>query len=301
MIQVKEVLEYLEGNHYTTEYAGDREQSVNGYCQLEHLRAGSITWIKKADSNCLYDFSSLSGGVVVTDQMINYRGDNIGVIITPTPKAVFFSVLNRFFSDGDTGTDIGSNTVIGDLVKIGENVTIGNNCSITGEVLIGNGTKISDNVVIKNRVSIGENCCIQAMTVIGEDGFGYFETADHTKEMILHHGGVIIGDSVFIGSHTNIARGTMGDTVIGDGVKIAPSTHIGHNNYIESNATVICSQLYGSVHVGENAYIVGSIVKNQCSVGADTVIGIGTMVSRDIAPNKVAVGIPARIIRERNK
>ena len=117
--------------------------------------------------------------------------------------------------------------------------------------------------------------------------------------MIKHYGSVRIGDDVFIGSHVNIARGTIDDTVIHSGVKIAPTTHIGHNNIVGENATIICSQLFGSVCTGEDAYITSSVVRNQCKVGKNTMIGMGSVVTKDIMDNNVAIGSPARVIRKR--
>ena len=146
--------------------------------------------------------------------------------------------------------------------------------------------------------TIGKRCYIQAGVVIGEAGFGYAEDSNHNKTMVKHHGGVQIGNDVFVGSHVNIARGTIDDTIIGDGVKIAPSTHIGHNNVVGANATVICSQLYGSVKIGDNAYIVGSIVRNQSVIGDNVMVGMGSVVTKDIPENKVVIGSPARVIRD---
>ena len=156
---------------------------------------------------------------------------------------------------------------------------------------------IEDNVVIRNRVSIGCNCIIQSLAVIGIDGYGYFEDASQMKTMLRHFGGVVIEDRVFIGSHTNIARGTIDDTVIRSGTKIAPSTHIGHNNYIGENAAIICSQLFGSVQVGDNAYVTASVVRNQKKVGKNVVVGMGSVVTKDVEENRVVLGVPAREIR----
>lgn len=295
------LLEYLRQSGFSVCYKGEKNISVKDYCQADRLKYNSITWIKKANPGELYDFSQIQTGIIVIDKEVNYIGEHVGLIITDSPKAVFFSILNHFFDDGDEREKIGIHTVIGTSVSVGKNVIIGNNCSIVGDIVIGDHTRISDNVVIKNKVRVGNNCDIQALTVIGEDGFGYFENENDCKVMIRHHGGVSIGNDVFIGSHVNIARGTMGDTVIEDGVKIAPSTHIGHNDHIEKNAIVICSQLYGSVHLGSNAYVVGSIVKNQCSVGDNTMIGMGSVVTKDIGCGEVAVGIPAKLLRKREQ
>lgn len=133
--------------------------------------------------------------------------------------------------------------------------------------------------------------------MIGEDGFGSYEENGRSV-MIKHYGGVWIGDDVFISSHVDIERGTIEDTYIGNGVKIGPCTLIAHNNRIGENVNLICCHLYGSVSVEDNALVVGSIIKNQCTVGANSLIGIGSAVLHDIEAGKVAVGMPARVIRD---
>lgn len=214
-------------------------------------------------------------------------------------KGGVFLIIKHFW--GETQSEegcIGEGTVIGKDVRIGKRVSIGCNCSIRGDVRIGNDTRIGDNVVIKNKVTIGDGCEIQSLTVIGEDGYGYYEDECHVKTMIEHFGGVVIGDDVFIGSHTNIARGTIDDTVIGKGTKIAPSTHIGHNNRIGAHSAVVCSKLYGSVETGENVYITSSVIRNQLKVGSNAIVGMGSVVTRDVADNKVVIGAPAKAVRE---
>lgn len=300
-IKVEDILTYLEQCGFDVQYEGDKDISIESFCQLDSLKSNCITWIKNALKDNIYDFSHFTNGIIVADKKVSYEGDNIGFIITKEPKAVFFTILNYFFVEKHSVPEYktGMNTVIGENVIIGKNVSIGNNCTIVGEIQIGDNTIISDNVVIRNRVVIGKNCEIQALCAIGEDGFGYFEIENNKKVMIRHHGGVCIEDDVFIGAGVCIARGTIGNTIIETGSRIDATVFIAHNNHIEKNATIISSQLYGSVHIGENAYVVGSIVRNQCSIGENTMVGMGSVVTKDIEANKVAIGIPAKVIRER--
>jgi UDP-3-O-[3-hydroxymyristoyl] glucosamine N-acyltransferase len=142
---------------------------------------------------------------------------------------------------------------------------------------------------------------IEGQVIIGEDDLGYYEDENHKKTMIPHHGGVHIGNDVFIGPQTDIARGTLSDTKIGNGVKMSGACHIGHNNILEDDITVICSQTYGSVHIKRNAYIVGSVIKNQCTIGKDAFVSMGSLVISDVEDNAYVVGMPARAIRRRYK
>lgn len=289
-----EIEAFLKQEQQEYKVQANKDVVIRGFSSLDNYQSGTMTWIKSADKwkDNLSDIALCIVQEGVELPVLNQ-------IICRNSKAVFFSLIEHFFALKEEEEIIGRNTVIGAGVKMGKNVRIGHNCSITGDVVIGDDTVISDNVVIKNKVHIGKRCTIQALTMIGEDGFGAYEEENHRKVMIRHYGGVTIGDDVFIGSHVDIERGTIDDTYIGDGTKIAPCTLIAHNTRVEKDAVLICSHLYGSVHVGENSWVVGSVVKNQCSVGDNTMIGIGSAVIHDIEADKVAVGIPARVIREK--
>lgn len=295
LITVKQIAAYLEKENLPHFLQGNPETAVCGFSSLSRYREGTITWINSPDK-------SIPAAIPVSACVIQEGADlaAAGKIITPQSKAVFFSILEHFWGNNNDNNmpDIGPGTVIGPHVRIGENVKIGCSCSITGDVSIGDGTVIADNVVIRNRVKIGCNCTIQSLVVLGEDGYGYSEDDLHIKTMIKHFGGVSVGDNVFIGSHTNIARGTIDDTVIESGTKIAPSTHIGHNNDIGKNASIVCSKLFGSVTVGENAYVSASTVRNQAKIGKDAIVGMGSVVTADVEANRVVVGAPAKVIRE---
>lgn len=294
MVTMAEIEAFLKQEQQEYKVQANKDVVIRGFSSLDNYQSGTMTWIKSADKwkDNLSDIALCIVQEGVELPVLNQ-------IICRNSKAVFFSLIEHFFALKEEEEIIGRNTVIGAGVKMGKNVRIGHNCSITGDVVIGDDTVISDNVVIKNKVHIGKRCTIQALTMIGEDGFGAYEEENHRKVMIRHYGGVTIGDDVFIGSHVDIERGTIDDTYIGDGTKIAPCTLIAHNTRVEKDAVLICSHLYGSVHVGENSWVVGSVVKNQCSVGDNTMIGIGSAVIHDIEADKVAVGIPARVIREK--
>lgn len=293
MVTLAQIEAYLTHRQmeYRIQTAG--EVVIGGFSSLDHYQPGTVTWIKSADK-WHNDLPEIALCVVQEGTDVPLPNQ----IICRNSKQVFFMLIEHFFAVEEEEEPIGRNTVIGPGVRLGRNVRIGHNCSVTGDVVIGDDTVISDNVVIRNRVRIGRRCVIQALTMIGEDGFGAYEQDDHRKVMIRHYGGVTIGDDVFISSHVDIERGTIDDTVIGDGTKIAPCTLIAHNARVGKDAVLICSHLYGSAEVGDNGWVVGSIIKNQCRVGENAMVGIGSAVTRDIEDGKVAVGIPAHVIRD---
>lgn len=295
LITVKQMTAYLDEKGLPYIVQGNPEESVRGFSSLSRYRESTITWSNSPAK-------SLQPSVPVSVCVIQEGADleASAKIITPQSKAVFFSILEHFWSDmyDSDMPDIGPGSVIGPHVHIDKNVKIGCNCSITGLVSIGAGTVIADNVVIRNRVNIGRNCIIQSLTVIGEDGYGYSEDEHHRKTMVKHFGGVTIGDDVFIGSQTYVGRGTIDDTIIESGTKIAPTTHISHNDHIGKNVSIICAKLFGSVTVGENAYISASTIRNQTKIGKDAIVGMGSVVTEDVEENEVVVGVPAKAIRK---
>lgn len=290
-VTAKQILEYLKSINIVVTYSGDETVIVSGFSSLGYYREGNITWIKK-DDNVPPNLDLSKINLVIIQEGVQASCKN--TIITTESKRAFFAILEQFFTDTSKQPPIGSYTVIGKNVILEENVIIGHNCVLEGNIRIGKNTSIGNNCVIVNDVKIGQNCKIQSQVVIGEDGFGCSEDEKHKKHMIRHYGGVKIGEDVFIASHVNIARGTIDDTIIESGVKIAPSTHIGHNNYIGEDSVIICSNLFGTVHTGKNAYIVASTIRNQCSIGENTVVGMGSIVTKDVGANQIVIGSPAK-------
>lgn len=297
-ISVENILEYLGQNGYDVQYEGSKDIVLEGYCQLEKLKSHSITWIKKASEDSLYDLTKLTGGIVVTDKKILYTGENIGFIITHEPKAIFFGLLKKFWAN-NVDYKIAPSSVV-ESKNVADKVSIGQNCYIGSEVTIGTGTVIEHNVSIYHRTRIGENCIIHSGTVIGADGFGYCINSNGQPEKVEHFGGVYIGDEVEIGANTCIDRGTLGDTWIGSHVKIDNLVHIAHNVRIgESSMVVAGSIICGSAELENESYVApGGIVKNQLKIGANAFVGMGAVVTQSVNDNMVVVGVPAQPIRE---
>lgn len=87
---------------------------------------------------------------------------------------------------------------------------------------------------------------------------------------------------------------------IGDNVMIAPNVSIftaGHP--IDPELRIQGWEFAFPVQIGNNVWIGGHTVINAgVTIGDNSVIGSGSVVTRDIPPNVVAVGNPCRILRE---
>lgn len=295
-MKAEEILKWLDTQGYPYTFRGKRDVEIGGFSSLANYVEDTITWMKDEKSSRLSEGGSAVACAVVKRGV---QADCRAVIETGNPKEVFFAILRNFWGEKRIEGSVGEGTVISKGALIDPSAVIGCNCSIVGDISIGAHTVIEHNVVIQGRVRIGANCYIQSGAVIGIAGFGFSKDAKTKRRTrVEHFGGVEIGDDVFIASHVNIERGTIDDTVIGSGVKIAPSTLIAHNNVIGEDTIIISSALYGSVKVGARSYIAASTIENQMVIGDDTVIGMGSVVNRPIGDRVIAYGTPARVIRE---
>jgi len=182
------------------------------------------------------------------------------------------------------------------LLHNGSMILVGDNVSIEPSALIGEGTEIHSHVTIYAGVRIGQRCRISAGCVIGAEGFGYERQVTGGWVRIPHIGGVRIGNNVEIGGNTCIDRGTLADTVIEDGVKIDNLVHIAHNVLVGRDTLVIAnSMIAGSVRIGERVWVgPGTSIREQLVIGSDSKIGMGSVVVKDVRPNTLVYGVPAR-------
>jgi UDP-3-O-[3-hydroxymyristoyl] glucosamine N-acyltransferase len=179
-----------------------------------------------------------------------------------------------------TGTRIGSGAIIGNGVRIGRDCTIAGGASVLC-ALVGN------NVIIHNGARIGQ------------DGFGYAPgPAGMIK--IVQIGRVIIQDHVEIGANTTIDRGTMDDTVIGEGTKIDNQVQIGHNVRIGRHCALVSKVgIAGSAKIGNGVQIGGAAgINGHITIGDGAQIAALSGVMSDVPPGEKVAGQPARPIKE---
>jgi UDP-3-O-[3-hydroxymyristoyl] glucosamine N-acyltransferase len=152
-------------------------------------------------------------------------------------------------------------------------------------------------------------------TTIGGDGFGYVKNEYDEWEEIPHVGRVVIGDNVRIGDNccvdrgtvedtvigdgTNccVDRGTVEDTVIGDGTKIDNMVHIAHNCKIGKNVIICAGVTFcGSVTVEDDVWLApGTLIKEGVTIGKGARTGLGAVVIEDVPPNTLVYGVPAKV------
>lgn len=298
MISVGEILMHLKEGGYVFQCDDDPARIVVGFCQLSNLKSHSIAWAKSKKDIEKAVFTGVEDILLVTKETSIALPKGTHLLICSQPKAIFFSIIETFFSKKAPATI--SKCACIETNRIGKSVSIGHFSYINKEVVIADDVTIGQHVSIECPAYIGTGTNIASGVVIGTDGYGYYEDVQGIQHKVPHMGGVQIGAFVDIGANTCIDRGTIGDTVIEDFVKIDNLCHIAHNVHIGKHAMVIAlSLLGGSSTLHESAYIApGVMVMNQLTIGKNSLIGMGSVVTKDVPANRVVIGVPAKVIRK---
>ena len=111
-----------------------------------------------------------------------------------------------------------------------------------------------------------------------------------------HH--VHLGNNIYMNSNTTMVDD--GHIYIGDYVQIGPNITIATANHpIDPELRKRGLQYNKDVHIGNNVWIgANTIIVPGVTIGDDTVIGAGSVVTKDIPSHVVAVGNPCRVLRE---
>ncbi len=146
-------------------------------------------------------------------------------------------------------------------VKLGKDVKIFDFVNLYG-CSIDDNTKIGAFVEIQKNASIGKNCKISSHTFICE--------------------GVYIEDNVFVGHNVTFINDKHPRSVSEDGTM-----------QTESNWKVIETFVKKGASIGSSSTILCGI-----TIGENAIVGAGAVVTKDVPPNTIVAGVPAKVIKE---
>ncbi|UCD19118.1 MAG: UDP-3-O-(3-hydroxymyristoyl)glucosamine N-acyltransferase [candidate division WOR-3 bacterium] len=263
---------------------------------------------QSSDLTFLFDASvETKAGAVISDRKIEGKSG----IVVKDPKNAMFRLL-RVFAEVERKAEISQRAVIEYGARLASSCTVEPLAVIKRNAQVGHGTYIGAQCYIDEGVMIGANCrilpgavlfkhtqignfvAIDSNTVIGKEGFGYVKKERY--ERIRHIGGVIIGDFVEIGSCVSIDRGTVGNTVIGEGTKIDNQVHIAHNVRIGKNCIIMGQAgIAGSAKIGDNVILCGQVgISDHLEVENDVIVLAKSGVFKSLKHGAKYSGIPAR-------
>ena len=152
---------------------------------------------------------------------------------------------------------VGPHASVAGGAYLARRVSVGAGCVIGEAVEIGEDSRLMANVTIYPNTIMGRRVIVHSGAVLGADGFGYANEGGRWIK-VPQLGRVIIGDNVEIGANTAVDRGTLGDTVIEEGVKIDNLVQVAHNVRLGAHTAMAgCSAVSGSTRVGKYCSIAG--------------------------------------------
>ena len=109
------------------------------------------------------------------------------------------------------------------------------------------------------------------------------------------------GNNVYANFNLTLVDDT--DIYIGDSVMLGPNVVLATAGHpVDPELRRLVYQFNQPIHIGNNVWLgAGVIVLPGVTIGDNSVVGAGSVVTKDIPANVVAVGNPCRILREINE
>lgn len=159
---------------------------------------------------------------------------------------------------------------------------------VVGNVRLGRRVYVSDQVrLISERggsIDIGDHSKVGTLSIV-EDRGGFIRIGRNTSinsfSVLYGHGGLAIGD----------------DCIFATGLIIVPANH----NFADPNQLIKeQGETKKGVTIGNGVWIGARVtVLDGVTIGDGAIIGAGAVVIDDVPSRSIAVGVPARVVRQR--
>ena len=89
------------------------------------------------------------------------------------------------------------------------------------------------------------------------------------------------------------------DVTLSDNAMLFANAYVGHNSFLDRFAHIASNAVVGAnVHVGKAVHVgTNATIREKVTIGDYSLIGSGTVVLKDVPPNAIVVGNPARVLR----
>jgi UDP-3-O-[3-hydroxymyristoyl] glucosamine N-acyltransferase len=294
---------------------------ITGVAPLDRAGPNDLVFFDKAKFAA--ELESTQASICLTNERLAAQvPSRILALRTPDPYRAFIAVSRALFpgamrpsslfeaagvTEGayvhpaarlENGVTIDPGVVIGPRAEIGAGTIIAAGATIGPDVRVGRDCMIGAGAAIMHAL-IGDRVIVHSGARIGQDGYGYV-AGPKGQEKIPQIGRVIIQDDVEIGTNTTIDRGSIRDTVIGEGSKIDNLVQIGHNTLIGRHCILAGHVgISGSVTIGDHAVLGGKVgVADHVTIGEGAVFAGGSAVRSDVPAGERWGGYPAVPARE---
>ena len=274
-------------------YEGDKALSL-----ISESKAGVILCKRSIEEAVRSNLAATTNEVQPNDQKQEQRKQQL--LFLDNPRLAFVQLMAQII-DKKIPPTISPHALISKSAKLGTDCFIGDFVKIGDNCIIGDNTTIGDGVRLVQNCSIGDNCVIQPGVIIGADGFAFERHESGKLEKFPHIRGVRIGNNVEICANSSIARGSLSDTVIGDGTKLDALVHVAHNVIIGRNCELTAGTVIGgSTKVGDLCWTgLNSTLKDNITIGNNVIVASGASVIRNVQDGDIVAGVPAKSIKEK--
>jgi len=294
---------------------GDGDTEVSGVSGIEYAKPGQLTFV----SNPRYRqaISTTRASAAVVGKNIRVARDTslptLALLRSADPQLDFARAIDLFheaprYAPGvhptaviastariGAGAHIGPYCFVDDNVEIGQNAVLHSFVTIYRDAKIGNDFFAHAHAVVREGCRIGDRVILQNGVVIGADGFGFAKLPEGGWRKISQAGTVVIGDDVEVQANSCVDRATMGETRVGNGVKIDDLVLVGHNSTV-GEKSVLCGQagLAGTTTIGNRCILAGQVgCAGHLTVGDGATITAQSGVPNDVPPGALYSGYPA--------
>lgn len=301
LAQLAAAVEDRSGARLAARLEGDPDRTISAVAPLESAGPTDLTFLAnvryrnavaatRAGAIVLTaaDFAALkpAAAVVVCEQTYAWFAFAAQVLDRPVVREAAVHPTAHVDPAATIGAGVwlGPGTVIEAGASVADGCAIEAGCYLGRDTRIGTGSRLYPGVRVMDGCTLGARAIVHSGAVIGADGFGFAPFAGAWIK-IPQTGRVVIGDDVEIGANSTIDRGTMGDTVIEDDVKIDNQVQVAHNCRIGAHTVIAgCTGIAGSAIIGKHCQLGGaSMIHGHITICDRVVVSGGTLISRSIA------------------
>ena len=264
-----------------------------------------------------------AGAFLVSSELADRvaRIDDRPRLVVDDPRAAMIPILVRLdptprYEAGvhptavlEAGVQLGEAASVGPYAVLERGAVLGARTRVGAHCVVGRGARVGEvgylhpHAVLYAGTILGDRVVVHAGARIGSDGFGYvFDEGRASK--IPQVGRAVLGDDVEVGANTCVDRGSIGDTEVGEGVKLDNLVQLGHNARLGAHGAFAAQTgIAGSTSVGPYARIAGQVgITGHIEVGSGVTIAPATKIFQSVPEaDAELMGLPGTDAREARK
>ena len=159
-------------------------------------------------------------------------------------------------------------------------------------------------IILEKKVFLDRDVRLDCGNSQGQIRIKEAASIDRGVDVKVHGTGkTTVGKRAYIGPYTCLSG--YGDITIGDDCLIASHSSLyAHNYNYQAGDQPIREQgyTYKGIRIEDNCWLGSGVrVLDGVTIGTGSIIGAGSVVTKDIPPNSIAVGTPAKVTGPRSK